>query len=151
MGSPLVSFHPDVFKVFLNHLHDTYGSAGDSILFQMSKDFSKQGMALIAQQMNVEEEPDTGRIIDAFRDRMRVNGWGEFKVTHADYDELEFEVTLSDSPFKEMHLKGDSCMHYFYRGALAGFFEYLLEAPMMIKKHKTVKGETIVFYLSKQY
>ncbi|MHA1290457.1 MAG: hypothetical protein ACTSPB_24000 [Candidatus Thorarchaeota archaeon] len=151
MVSPLVSFHPDVFKVFLNHLHDTYGSAGDSILFQMSKDFSKQGMALIAQQMHMEEEHDTERVIDAFRDRMHLNGWGEFTVTHADYDEIEFEITLSDCPFKEIYLKDDSCMHYFYRGALAGFFEYLLETPMMIKKHKTVKGKTIVFYLSKQY
>ena len=151
MVSPLVSFHPDVFKVFLNHLHDTYGSAGDSILFQMSKDFSKQGMALIARQMNVETETDTGLVIDTFRDRMQMNGWGEFTVTRADFDKLEFEVTLSDSPFKELYIGDDSCMHYFYRGALAGFFEYLLGAPMMIKNHKTVKGETIVFYLSKQY
>ena len=72
-------------------------------------------------------------------DRMHLNGWGEFKVTHADYDELEFEITLSDSPVKEIYHKDDSCMHYFYRGTPTEFYEYLLKIPMMIKNTRPLR------------
>jgi predicted hydrocarbon binding protein len=150
MTESVVSFHPDIFIVFLNHLHETYGSAGDSILFQMSKEFSKQGMALIGKQLGVDKEKNYPKIIEAFSERMRIHGWGEFTVIGADYDALEFSIQVSNIPFKEIY-NGVSCMHYFYRGALAGFFEYMLEQPMMAKQHKTVKNESIIFYITKQY
>lgn len=116
----------------------------------MSKEFSKQGMALIGKQLGVDNEENYPKIIQSFSERMRIHGWGDFTVIEADYGSLDFSIQVSKIPFKEIY-NDASCMHYFYRGALAGFFEYLLEKPMMAKQHKTIKNESIIFYISKQY
>jgi hypothetical protein len=130
-----VSFHPDIFKVFLNHLRETFHDAGDSILFQMSKNFSHEAMRIIGQQLGVRLDADPAMIIEIFSNHMHSNGWGIFSMRKQDYQE-----------FRKCE---ETVMHYFYRGMLVGFFEFLMRRSMMIKQNETITEDgAIIFYVS---
>lgn len=144
-----VSFHPDVFRIFLGHLRETFKSAGDAMVYSMAKDFSSQAMLLVGKQLGVSVDMPPVDIVELFSDRMRESGWGLFVVRRMDLEDLVFDVELMENPFPEIVDEPGSLMCYFYRGVLCGFFEYLTRRPMVISGPETLSVEgNAVFHLS---
>ncbi len=144
-----VSFHPIIFRMFLNTLRETFHDAGDSILFQMSKNFSASAMRIVGQQQDVGVEADPEMIIKVFSQRMQDSGWGTFSMVKTDFELFDFEIQLESSPFPEIGNEEEEIMNYFYRGVLCGFVEFLTRRPMRIKQCETLNADgSVVFYIS---
>jgi len=138
MSEHFVRFDSDVFRIFLEGLQRTFLSAGDSMVFQMSKDFSIQAMMRIGKQLGVDLGMKPEQIINLFAARMKESGWGEFKPVKMDFDDYKFEVELTDSPYQDLLASCNSIMSFFYRGVLCGFFEYLTRRPLRIQHNETI-------------
>jgi len=151
MSEPVanVSFHPVIFRTFLNTLRETFHDAGDSILFQMSKNFSGSAMRIVGQQLGIGVDADPNVIIKAFAQRMQDSGWGTFSMVKTDYEHFDFEIQLQSFPFPELGNEEEEIMDYFYRGVLCGFVEFLTRRPMRIKQCETINADgSVVFYIS---
>lgn len=143
-----VRFHSDVFQVFLESLSKNFQSAGDSIVFQMSKDFSIQAMKTIGQQLGVGVEMNPTDITAMFSKRMKESGWGAFKPIKLDLEKYLIEVELHESPYLELMKNEKTIMNYFYRGVLCGYFEYLTRRPLRIRQDETINEEgSLIFHI----
>lgn len=125
----------------MKHLRDTFQSAGDAMIFNMAKDFSKQAMLIVGKQLGVGLDVGPAEIIEVFAARMEQSGWGNFVMLKTDFEGFDFEVELNSSPFPEIAGEQGSVMGFFYRGVLCGFFEFLTRRPMKVKEPETLSDD----------
>ncbi len=152
-AGPVISFRPEGFVSFLNILKDSYGSAGESMIYNMSWNYGKQ---LIESFMKEIPQGDHESVEESVRlnlERVRNLGWGTFNVTSFDMVKGEVEVQLENQVFSGMCTDpGRMSQCYFIRGVLSGTLSAITGRDLYVKEYECrgEEGKNCFFKLSAQ-
>jgi len=143
-----VCFSPAGFHRFLSVLHTRFGSAGNSILFSMARDFgihdTKQMLESLKQN---NDQRDERAIISILLDSIGSFGWGEYRLEKFDLMGGEIVFTVSNNPMIDLYKTGEQPQYYFMKGVLSGVIKEITEIDFH-PSGQTCKDENNVFRLS---
>jgi len=132
----LVCFSPTGFQRFLSVLHRRFGSAGDSILFSMARDFGGHDTKLMLESLEQDtEQKDEQDIISMLLDAIGSLGWGDHVVDKFDLLGGEITFTVSDNPIIDLCDTGESPQCYFMKGVLSGMIREVTEIDFQPSSH----------------
>ena len=116
-----ICFTPEGFERFLSVLNKRFGSAGDSILYSMAKDFgaydSKQMLASLEYKDDVVNEQ---AVVQMLLDSISSYNWGKYEIVKFDLINGEITFNIIGNPILEMCSAKDSPQCFFTKGAIAG-------------------------------
>ena len=132
----LVCFSPTGFQRFLSVLHRRFGSAGDSILFSMARDFGEHDTKLMLESLKQDaEQKDEREIISMLLDAIGTLGWGEHGVEKFDLLGGEITFKVSNNPIIDLCGTGDSPQCYFMKGVISGMIKEVTEIDFQPSNH----------------
>ncbi len=144
----LVCFSPTGFQRFLSVLHNRFGSAGNSILFSMAKDFGGHDTKLMLESLKQDTNlKDEREILSMLLEAIGSLGWGEHKVDEFDLLAGEITFSVSDNPIIDLCETGESPQCYFMKGVLSGMIKEVTEIDFQPSSH-TCRDENRVCRLS---
>ncbi len=131
-----VCFSPEGFGRFLSVLNRRFGSAGDSILYSMAREFgiydTKQMLALLKSDSSINNEAS---IVSELLDSITSFGWGQYKIGKFDLLEGEIEIIVKDNPTLVNCNKTNSSQCFFVKGVLSGIIKEATEIEFHPSKH----------------
>ncbi len=129
----LVSFRPEGFIAFINVLHQTYGSAGDAMVYDMSERYGK-----VLIHSNIPNLPDDLQAqiaaLESFSERFEPQGWGRLTLDEIDIERGSVKVLLEDQPFGPCKGPEDNPACIFIRGVVAGILGAVLNVRLKVKR-----------------
>ena len=131
---PVVSFRPDGFVNFLNLLEESYGSAGESMIYNMSWNYGKN--LIESFMMSIPDDYEAGEnSVTANLGKLGNLGLGTINVTPFDMASGEVEVDIENQIFRELCKDpGRMSQCYFIRGVLAGTLSGTLGQDLYVKE-----------------
>ncbi len=131
-----VCFSPAGFQRFLSVLHKRFGSAGNSILFSMARDFSMHDTKQMLESLKQEiEQRDEQAIMSLILDSIGSFGWGKHKVEKFDLLGGEIVFAISGNPTLDLCDTGESPQCYFLKGVLSGVIKEVTEINFAPSDH----------------
>lgn len=115
---------PDSFLNLLTTLVNYFGSAGESMIFQMGRENGR----VFTQEVLGREEKAADSLEQKFRliiEQASKIGWADMYVEEFNTDNGSIKVVLKDNIFKTYCIKIDLPQCYFLRGYLAGIIKEL--------------------------
>ena len=127
-----VMFWPEGFKSFLNVLHETFGSGGDAIIYNMSRQY---GEAVIHSRLPVIPSDPKLRstVLATLADQFALQGWGMLSLEEMNMEQGLAQVVLKNNPFKACTGADEFPVCFFIRGAIAGMLSAIFEEDMRVK------------------
>jgi len=145
-----VCFDKEGFVLFIESLHETFGSAGESMVFHMSK---RYGSHIIQSAMSSYTGAPEGveGTIDKNMDRVKSLGWGDISFDEMNWAKGEFKVSMENNSFVEYCNAGQDNMCFFIKGVLTGTIEEITHQHFSITDIEcTKKGGTKCQFLLKR-
>jgi len=146
-----VCFSPTGFQRFLSVLHTRFGSAGNSILYSMSRDFgmhdTKQMLESLVQDNDLKDERAT---ISMVLESISTFGWGEHKLEKFDLIGGEISFTVDDNHTIDLCQTGESPQCFFMKGVLSGIIKEVTEIDFQPSGHTCKNGNKTCLLLFKR-
>lgn len=118
-----ISFSAENFLKILENLVNNFGSAGESMIFQMGRDAGKQYTTGILSEFNKEMELQA--LFEVVINRVSGDGWANMMLKEFDPQRGSVEVILVDNVFEAMCLKLHMPQCFFLRGYISGIIKEL--------------------------
>ena len=115
---------PDSFLNLLTTLVNYFGSAGESMIFQMGRENGR----VFSKEVLSKQGEDQGSLEQRFRliiEQASKIGWADMHVEEFNTDNGSIRVVLKDNIFKTYCIKIDLPQCYFLRGYLVGIIKEL--------------------------
>ena len=142
-AGPVISFRPEGFVSFLNILKDSYGSAGESMIYNMSWNYGKQLIESFMKEIPQDDHESVEESVRLNLETVRNLGWGTFNVTSFDMVKGEVEVQLENLVFSGMCTDpGRMSQCYFIRGVLSGTLSTITGRDLYVREYECRGGET---------
>ncbi len=128
------------FELLVASLKDTFGSAGESMIFQMSRNYGKY---LIKSVKDVYSDGTTNGFEDSLKDHLgsvHSLGWGSFKYQEMDWQKGEFTIDVEENIFRESCKDGRDSMCFFIRGVMVGTMEEVANMELSIQEESCYKN-----------
>ena len=130
-----VRFSYGGFERFLSVLKDRFGSAGDSILFAMSRDFGRYDTKkMLESGVFKEMEGDEKKIFEALLEGVEELGWGEHSLDVFDLIKGEIWVSIENSGLAGFCVDQGSPQCFFMKGSLSGILKEVTEQDFFPEK-----------------
>jgi len=131
-----VCFSPSGFNMFLSVLRTMFGSAGDSILFNMARDFGMHDTKQMLESLEQDaDQKDERAIISMLLDSIGSLGWGNHRVEKFDLMGGEIVFEVSENPTIDLCDTGESPQCYFMKGVLSGMIKEVTEIDFQPSSH----------------
>ena len=133
-----VCFDKEGFVIFMDSLRDAFGSAGESMVFHMSK---RYGRFIIQSAKNgyTGNPQDYQVTMDRHLDKVRTLGWGEMSFNEVDWERGEFKVSMNNNTFLDYCKSGQDSMCFFIKGVMTGTIEEITHQHFNIVENKCAK------------
>lgn len=118
-----ISFSAENFLKILENLVLNFGSAGESMIFQMGRDAGIQYTTGILAEFN--EEMELQALFEVVINRASGDGWANMVLKEFDPQRGSVEVILVDNVFEAMCLKLHMPQCFFLRGYISGIIKEL--------------------------
>ena len=118
-----ISFSAENFLKILQNLVLNFGSAGESMIFQMGRDAGIHYTTGILAEFN--EEMELQALFEVVINRASGDGWANMVLKEFDPQKGSIEVILMDNVFKPLCLKLDLPQCFFLRGYISGIIKEL--------------------------
>ncbi len=145
-----VCFDKKGFVLFIESLRDSFGSAGESMVFHMSK---RYGSYIIQSAMSGYTGAPKGveGTMDKNLDKVKTLGWGDISFDEMDWAKGEFKVSMTNNSFIDYCKSGQDSMCFFIKGVLAGTLEEITHQQFSISEEECAKkgAEKCVFALKR--
>lgn len=149
-----VSFTPEGFERFLSVLNKRFGSAGNSILYSMARDFgiydSQQMLPLLEYNEDLVEEQE---IVQMLLDSISSHNWGKYEIMKFDLINGEIIINIQENPILELCDTKESPQCFFVKGVLSGILKEVTDLDFNPSTQKCkMKGNTcqLIFTRHKQ-
>jgi len=118
-----ISFSAENFLKILENLVTNFGSAGESMIFQMGRDAGMQYTGGVLAE--IKEELELQALFEAVINRSSKDGWANMVLKEFDPQRGSIEIILVDNVFEPMclHLHLPQC--FFLRGYMSGIIKEL--------------------------
>ncbi len=128
-----VMFRPEGFESFLNVLHETFGSGGNAIIYNMSRQY---GESIIRSRLPIIPSDPAIRatIISGLADQFESQGWGRLSLEDMDMEQGIVQVILKNQPFEMCKGPQENPVCFFTRGAIAGILSAIFKKDMRVKE-----------------
>lgn len=128
-----VMFRPESFESFIRVLSDTFGTGGDSIIFNMSRKF---GQTVIQNTVPAipEDMEQLKKLIEILAEQFNRQGWGKLTLIEIDEDQHIVSVDFHGQPFDNCDLPSTTPVCFFLRGTIAGMLSVLLRNEFKVKE-----------------
>lgn len=127
------------FELFIDSLKETFGSAGESMIFQMSKNYGKHLINSVKEQYAGDSTNGFEEIMGSHMGSVNRLGWGSFEFTEMDWVKGEFKVDVEENIFRESCANGRDSMCYFIKGVMVGTMEEITGRSLSIKEIQCYK------------
>jgi predicted hydrocarbon binding protein len=121
------------FVLFIDSLKDTFGSAGESMIFQMSKNYGKYLIQSVAEMYSGEDLSSIESSIGDHLGSVRDLGWGAISYELMDWENGRFIINVDGNVFREDCKNGKDSMCYFVKGVMMGTMEEMTGYGLSIK------------------
>jgi predicted hydrocarbon binding protein len=130
-----VCFSYGGFVRFLSVLKEKFGTAGESMLFAMSRDFGRYDTKKMMESESIKGlEGDVQKIIEALFKGVEDLGWGTNTLDHFDLIKGEVSVTIGNYGLANYCEDQSSPQCFFLRGVLSGFLKEVTEQDFYPEK-----------------
>lgn len=129
-------FEKEGFVLLMDSLRDAFGSAGESMVYHMSKQY---GRYIIKSTKDESSEYDR-TAIGGYLDKVKQLGWGEMRFDDMDWVNKEFQVTMVENNFSDYCRSGQEGMCFFIKGVIAGTIQELLGEDMLVTEKACIKN-----------
>lgn len=123
MSFQQVCFEKNGFEDFLNVLDKYLGSAGQALIFQMSREYGHSIIKKFSQLSGASEQEDIQEQIESHLKNVNRMGWGEIKYTKMELEAGEFDIELWNNMFRSNCVGKYPAVCYYIRGVMAGTME----------------------------
>jgi len=123
MSFQQVCFEKDGFQDFLNILDNRLGSAGQSLIYQMSKEYGHSIIKKFSQLSGITDVELVHEQIEVHLQNVNRLGWGEIEYTKMNLVEGLFDINLKKNIFRDSCVGKHSAICYYIRGVMAGTME----------------------------
>ena len=139
MDREQVCFDKLGFELLIDSLKDTFGSAGESMIFQMSRTYGKHLIQSVAEMYAGENhnghEANIGDHLESVRDL----GWGSISYNKMDWEKGSFTLNVEENIFREDCKAGRDSMCYFIKGVIVGTMEEMTGNDLTIRETSCYK------------
>ncbi|MCK5670380.1 hypothetical protein KAI10_03275 [Candidatus Bathyarchaeota archaeon] len=118
-----ISFSAENFLKILENLVSNFGSAGESMIFQMGRDAGIQYTTGVLAEFN--EEMELQALFEIVINRASGDGWANMVLKEFDPQRGSVEVILVDNVFEPMCLQLHLPQCFFLRGYISGIIKEL--------------------------
>ena len=118
-----ISFSAENFLKILENLVSNFGSAGESMIFQMGRDAGIQYTTGVLAEFN--EEIELQALFEIVINRASGDGWANMVLKEFDPQRGSVEVILVDNVFEPMCLQLHLPQCFFLRGYISGIIKEL--------------------------
>lgn len=118
-----ISFSAENFLKLLEGLVNNFGSAGESMIFQMGRDAGINYTTGVVAEFN--EEMELKALFEVVIKRASGDGWANMVLKEFDTQRGSIEVILMDNAFKPMCLQLHLPQCFFLRGYISGIIKEL--------------------------
>jgi len=118
-----ISFSAENFLKILENLVTNFGSAGESMIFQMGRDAGIQYTTGVLAEFN--EEMELQALFEIVINRASGDGWANMVLKEFDPQRGSIEVILVDNVFEPMCLQLHLPQCFFLRGYISGIIKEL--------------------------
>lgn len=119
-----VCFTPEGFERFLSVLNTRFGTAGDSILFSMAKDFGAyDSQQMLPLMKHNDGSVDEREIVEMLLDSISSFNWGSYSIEKFDLINGEIVFNIIDNPILELCDTEDAPQCFFVKGVLSGIIK----------------------------
>lgn len=130
-----VCFSYEGFVRFLSVLKDRFGSAGESMLFAMSRDFGMyDAKKMLESEVFKEMEGDEEKILEALLGGVEELGWGKHTLDLFDLIKGEIRVSIMNSGLADLCVGQNSPQCFFMKGTLSGVLKEVIEQDFYPEK-----------------
>ncbi len=133
-----VCFDKEGFVLFIDNLRDTFGSAGESMVFHMSKQYGRH-IIQSAKNSYTGAPEDNEVTMDKHLDKVKSLGWGEMSFDEMDWIKGEFKVAMRENMFLDYCKSGRDGVCYFIKGVMTGTVEEITHQRFSITELECVK------------
>ncbi len=121
----LVCFDKEGFVLLMDSLREAFGSAGESMVFHMSKQYGKY---LIQSKKSSYSNDDqhNQNTVESHLEKVRGLGWGDLVFDEIDWMNGAFNITMNENGFSDYCINGHEGMCYFIKGVMAGTMEEIM-------------------------
>ena len=136
-----VRFTPEGFNTFLNVLHETYGSAGNAMIYNMAEKYGKT--LILTHVPNMPDDPQAQiATLKMYAERFGPLGWGVLTLEDIDLEKGRIRVLIEDRPFGPSKGSDDTPSDIFTRGVMAGILGAFLKKELSVEKWDSTVGST---------
>lgn len=138
------------FELLIDSLKETFGSAGESMIFQMNRNYGKHLINSVKEQYAGDTTNGFEASMGSHLGSVTRLGWGSFTYQKIDWENGEFEVQVDENIFRESCKNGRDSMCYFIKGVMVGTMEEIAGRDLSIRETSCYKdGDSIcVFRMS---
>ena len=134
-----VCFEKLGFVLFIDSLKDTFGSAGESMIFQMSKNYGKYLIQSVAEMYSGKNHSSYESSMGEHLGNVRDLGWGAISYELMDWENGRFIVNVDGNVFNDDCKNGKDSMCYFVKGVMVGTMEEMTGYDLSIKTAECYK------------
>ena len=127
------------FELLMDTLKETFGSAGESMIFQMSKRYGSHLIKAVQDQFGGRSPEEYEEHVDRLLNRVNGLGWGSFSYGEMNWEKGEFIVNVDENAFRESCKQGRDSLCYFIRGIMVGAMEEATKRNLSIEELKCYK------------
>ncbi len=118
-----ISFSAENFLKLLEGMVNNFGSAGESMVFQMGRDAGINYTTEVVAEFN--QEMELQALFEVVIKRASGDGWANMVLKEFDTQRGIIEIILMDNAFKPMCLHLDLPQCFFLRGYISGIIKEL--------------------------
>jgi predicted hydrocarbon binding protein len=118
-----ISFSTENFLKVLESLVTKFGSAGESMIFQMGRDAGIHFTSSVLTE--IKEEMELLALFEDVISRSSLDGWANMSVKEFNPQRGSIEIILKDNAFEPMCLHLDLPQCFFLRGYISGMIKEL--------------------------
>jgi len=145
-----VCFDKEGFVLFIESLRDAFGSAGEAMVFHMSKRYGSHIIQSAMSSYTGAAESVEGTM-GKNMDRVKSLGWGDISFDEMDWRNGEFKISMTNNSFGEYCNAGQDSMCFFIKGVMTGTIEEITHQQFSINDLEcTKKGGTKCQFLLKR-
>ena len=119
----MISFSAENFLKILENLVVNFGSAGESMIFQMGRDAGRQYTSRVIEE--IKEEMELQSLFEAVIKQSSTDGWANMSLKEFNPQNGSIEIVLMDNAFEPMCLKMHLPQCFFLRGYMSGIIKEL--------------------------
>lgn len=127
------------FELLIDSLKETFGSAGESMIFQMSRNYGRYLIKSVSEMYQGDNHDGFAANISQHMGRVSKLGWGSFSYDKMDWVNGEFTVNVEDNIFREDCKSGRASICYFIKGVMAGTMEEVTGQNLSIRETECYK------------